>query len=74
MQVEIPDTPLAAIRTIRHILAGHRIEIGSLNIHPETLYQMLNEKDVFQYVDRWFLKDLDSGGNICGIPFKQKMI
>ena len=76
MQVEIPDTPLATIRAVRHILARHHIEIGLLNIHPETLCEMLNDANHFCFIDRCWDVFKKSGieGTVYNIPFKQKMI
>jgi hypothetical protein len=70
MLMEIPETPLAAIRAVRHILAQHRIEIGLLKIEPAALYEIMNESDSIRDI---MLKFRDSDTDmICGIPFEQK--
>ena len=70
MLMAIPETPLGAIRVVRHILARHRIEIGLLKIEPAALYEIMNESDSIRDI---MLKFRDSDTDmICGIPFEQK--
>ena len=74
MQVDIPDTPLAAIRAARHILLHHQIEVGLLYIHPAALYKIMEEPCAQFIIQRHFKIDGDDGDKVDGIPFKQKMI
>ena len=68
MQVEIPDTPLAALRAVIHILAHHRIEIGLLKIEPAALYELINDCKGWE-IGLNYAGERDT---IMGILFEQK--
>lgn len=70
MKAEIPDTPLALLNTVIYLLEYHRIKISSLEIHPETVYRMYEDKYAMMAMNR-FLNDGDD--KVYGIPFKQKV-
>jgi len=73
---EVPDKPTELIRFVRRLLLQHKIEIGLLNIHPETLCEMLNDSLAFCSLDRyWGVLEKDGiEGTVYNIPFKQKVI
>ena len=70
MQMEIPETPIGALRAAICILARHRIEIGLLKIEPAALYEIFNDSKAIYLVTR-SLRDGDVD-KVCGIPFEQK--
>jgi hypothetical protein len=74
--IETPDNPLEVIRLAQRLLARHRIEIGLLNVHPETLFELLDKINTPFNIIRSGVdsKKDDTEGDIYGIPFKQKLI
>ena len=72
MKIEIPDTPLGAIRAVRYLLGRYRIEIGLLNIHPATFYEMMEDPQATQSIFR-AIKENEKD-EIENIPFKMKLL